>query len=95
MVSCTASSPKLAFRCGDTPDFDISWPYCTQVCVAKTVKGHESVQIGKGTIDFKSILKSGTAKGLKYYIIEQEAFTGTNPLESAAADAKYMKGFSM
>jgi sugar phosphate isomerase/epimerase len=63
--------------------------------LAKTAKGHESVQLGKGTIDFASILKAGNAKGLKYYIVEQEAFTGTNPLESAAADAKYMQQFSM
>jgi sugar phosphate isomerase/epimerase len=59
--------------------------------LAKTAKGHESVQVGKGTINFKKVLKTGTANGLKYYIVEQEAFTGTNPLESAAADAKYMK----
>ena len=57
-------------------------------------EGHESVQIGKGTIDFASILKVAEANGMKYHIIEQEAFTGTNPLESAAADAKYMKGFN-
>ncbi len=57
-------------------------------------EGHESVQIGKGTIDFASILKAGTSKGLKYYIIEQEAFTGSNPMQSAEADAKYMKNFS-
>lgn len=63
--------------------------------LAKTGMGHESVQIGKGTIDFASILKAGTKDGLKYYIVEQEAFTGTNPLESAEADAKYMGGFSM
>ena len=63
--------------------------------LARTATGHESVQIGKGTIDFAGILKAGTADGLKYYIVEQEAFTGTNPLESAEADAKYMKGFSM
>ncbi len=63
--------------------------------LAKTAKGHESVQIGTGTIDFASILKAGTSKGLKYYIVEQEAFTGTNPLESAAADAKYMGSFNM
>ena len=63
--------------------------------LARTASGHESVQIGKGTIDFAEILKAGTADGLQYYIVEQEAFTGTNPLESAEADAKYMKGFSM
>ena len=62
--------------------------------LAKTATGHESVQIGKGTIDFASILKAGTADGLKYYIVEQEAFTGTNPLESAEVDAKYMGSFS-
>lgn len=62
--------------------------------LAKTAKGHESVQVGKGTIDFKSILKAADAHGMKYHIIEQEAFTGTNPLESAEADAKYMKGFT-
>jgi len=61
--------------------------------LAKTAKGHESVQIGKGTIDYHSILKAGKKDGLKYFIVEQEAFTGTNPLESAAADAVYMKDF--
>jgi sugar phosphate isomerase/epimerase len=61
----------------------------------KTAKGHESVQIGKGTIDFHSILKAGTDKGLKYYIVEQEAFTGTNPLDAAKEDAKYMKVLSI
>lgn len=62
--------------------------------LGKTATGHESVQVGKGTIDFASILKVGAANGLKHHIIEQEAFTGTNPLESAEADAKYMKAFN-
>lgn len=57
-------------------------------------EGHESVQIGKGTINFASILKAGAEKGLKYHIVEQEAFTGSNPLASAEADAKYMKSFT-
>jgi sugar phosphate isomerase/epimerase len=61
--------------------------------LAKTAKGNESVQLGKGTIDFSSILKTGNANGLKYYIVEQEAFTGSNPMESAAANAKYMKAY--
>ncbi len=59
--------------------------------LAKTAKGHESVQLGKGTIDFASILKVGDSKGLKYHIVEQEAFTGTNPMDSAKADAVYMR----
>lgn len=59
--------------------------------LGKTAKGHESVQLGKGTIDFASILKAGTANGLRNYIVEQEAFTGSTPLQSAEADAVYMK----
>jgi sugar phosphate isomerase/epimerase len=62
--------------------------------LTKTAKGHESCHLGKGTIDFKSILKAGTEAGLKYYIVEQEAFTGTNPIESAEVDAVYLQGFS-
>jgi sugar phosphate isomerase/epimerase len=61
----------------------------------KTATDHESCHLGKGIIDFKSILKAGTDQGLKYYIVEQEAFTGTNPLESAEIDAAYLKAFSM
>lgn len=61
----------------------------------KTTKGHESCHLGKGIIDFKKILKAGTESGLKYYVVEQEAFTGTNPLESAEVDAAYLQSFSM
>ncbi len=59
--------------------------------LGKTAKGHESVHLGKGTIDFAAVLNTGRKNGLKYYIVEQEAFTGTNPLESAQVDAQYMK----
>jgi sugar phosphate isomerase/epimerase len=61
----------------------------------RTGKDHESCHLGKGTIDFKSILKAGTDNGLKYYVVEQEAFTGTNPLESAEVDAAYLQAFTM
>jgi sugar phosphate isomerase/epimerase len=58
----------------------------------KTEKGHESVQIGRGTIDYPTVLSKGVKAGLSYFIIEQEAFTGTNQLESANANAGYMRG---
>jgi len=57
--------------------------------------GHESCHLGKGVIDFKKILKAGTDSGLKYYVVEQEAFTGSNPIDSAKIDATYLKNFSM
>jgi sugar phosphate isomerase/epimerase len=50
-----------------------------------------SVVLGTGGIDFADILKQGSQKGLAYYIVEQEAYEGTTPLEAAQADAGYMK----
>ncbi len=50
------------------------------------------MQIGRGTIDYPTVLSKGVKAGLSYFIIEQEAFTGTNQLESANANAGYMRG---
>ena len=50
-----------------------------------------SVVVGTGSIDFKTILKDASSKGMRYYIIEQEKYEGTTPLEAAKADAAYMK----
>ena len=61
--------------------------------LAKTASGSESCILGKGTIDFHSILKTAKANGTKYYIVEQEAFTGTTPILSAEADARYLQHF--
>jgi sugar phosphate isomerase/epimerase len=61
----------------------------------KTATDIESCQLGKGAIDFKKILKTGKAAGLQHYIVEQEAFTGSNPMDSAAANALYMKAISI
>ena len=61
--------------------------------LGKTATGSESVHLGKGTIDFHSVLKTGKENGLEYYIVEQEAFTNTTPLESAKVDAAYLKAF--
>lgn len=57
--------------------------------------GIESCHLGKGNIDFASILKVAKKYGMQYHIVEQEAFTGTTPLLSAEADAAYMKKFSI
>jgi len=61
--------------------------------LGKTATGIESVHLGKGTIDFHSILKTGKENGLEYYIVEQESFTNTTTLESAKVDADYLKAF--
>jgi sugar phosphate isomerase/epimerase len=53
----------------------------------KTPTGHESCLLGKGTIDFKNILYVGAQNGLKFHIIEQEAYTGTTELDCAKENA--------
>jgi sugar phosphate isomerase/epimerase len=56
-----------------------------------TPEGHESCIIGKGTIDYKSLLPKVAKRGVKHMIVEQEAYTGTNELDAAKADAAYLK----
>ncbi|MBM3431948.1 MAG: sugar phosphate isomerase/epimerase [Bacteroidetes bacterium] len=50
-----------------------------------------SVVIGTGHIDFKSILLAGRDKGLKELIVEQEANYGAGPLESVVASLQYLE----
>ena len=62
--------------------------------LAKTANnGHESCVLGTGTIDFKKVLKAGAKYGLETFFVEQEAFTGTNPIDAAGLDAKYMQKY--
>lgn len=50
-----------------------------------------SVNLGDGGIDFKTILAAARKMGMKYYIVEQEKYEGTTPLDAARADAEYLK----
>jgi sugar phosphate isomerase/epimerase len=52
-----------------------------------------SVVLGTGSINFPQILKTAAQQGMKYYIVEQEAYEGTTPLTAAREDATYMKNF--
>lgn len=52
-----------------------------------------SVVLGTGSIDFKTILKEAGKKGMKYYIVEQEAYENTTPLAAVKANADYLKNF--
>lgn len=50
-----------------------------------------SVDLGTGEINFNEILKAAEKKGMRYFIVEQERYDNTTPLEAAKADADYMK----
>ena len=58
---------------------------------APTTEEQASCNLGTGTIDFPKILKVAKEQGMKYFIVEQERYEGTTPLESAQVGADYMK----
>jgi sugar phosphate isomerase/epimerase len=47
--------------------------------------------LGEGSINYPSILKEARKLGVQYYIVEQEKYANTTPIDSAKADAEYMK----
>ena len=54
-----------------------------------------SVVVGTGSIDYAKILKTAKKQGMEYYIIEQEKWEGTTPMQAAQANAGYMKSLSI
>jgi sugar phosphate isomerase/epimerase len=51
----------------------------------------ESVVLGKGNIKYQDMLQEADKLGMEYYIVEQEAYAGTTPLQAAKANAAYMQ----
>ena len=55
---------------------------------------YESTILGKGIVGSKEICMIGrTTGGTKYFIVEQEAYQGISPLDSAQQDYAIMKGW--
>lgn len=54
-----------------------------------------STVLGQGSIDFPKLLREASGKGMEYFIVEQERYDGTTPLEAAKANAEYMKSFKL
>jgi sugar phosphate isomerase/epimerase len=47
--------------------------------------------LGQGSIDYPKILKTARKYGVQYYIVEQERYDNTTEMDSAKADAEYLK----
>ncbi|MCC5914857.1 MAG: TIM barrel protein [Balneolaceae bacterium] len=52
---------------------------------------HESVVLGTGSINFEELLPLAKENGMEYFIVEQEAYTNTTPMEAVQANAIYMQ----
>lgn len=48
------------------------------------------VLLGSGEIAYADIIKKSKKYGMEYFIVEQERFVGTNPLEAAEKNAAYL-----
>lgn len=54
-----------------------------------------STLLGTGSIDYASVLKTARENGMEYFIVEQERFDNTTPLESSKQNAAYMKSLQL
>jgi len=50
-----------------------------------------SVNVGTGSLDWSRILGTAKAEGMRYYILEQERYDGTTPIECASVGGTYLK----
>ena len=50
-----------------------------------------SCDLGTGMIDFPNVLKAAADNGMQYYIVEQERYDNSTPMQSARTDAEYLK----
>jgi sugar phosphate isomerase/epimerase len=53
--------------------------------------GSTSTTLGTGSIDYPSIIQVAQATGMKHFIVEQEKYSGTTPIDCARDNAIYMK----
>lgn len=59
--------------------------------VKGTTKIEDTCDLGTGSIDFPTILKTARKNGMQYYIAEQEHYPNSTQLKSAEANAEYMR----
>lgn len=51
----------------------------------------ESVDVGTGSINYAQLIKKAKQLGLNYFLIEQEFYLNSSPLQAAEVGAAYMK----
>lgn len=55
----------------------------------------ESTVLGTGSIDFSELLPVAAEHGMENFIVEQEAYTGTTPMDAIRDNAEFMKNLSI
>ena len=57
--------------------------------------GYESCTLGRGIIDFSTIINHGKKRGLEMLIVEQEDYRDTTQMESAKDNVSYMQNLKV
>ena len=60
-----------------------------------TTEREASCELGEGSIKFPKILKTAKDNGMEYFIVEQERYDNSTPIQSIRVDAEYMKGLKL
>ena len=55
----------------------------------------ESTVLGTGSIDFQQLLPKSKEYGMETFIVEQEVYTGTTPIEAVRSNAEYMQNLNL
>lgn len=55
----------------------------------------ESTVLGTGSIDFSELLPVAAEHGMENFIVEQEAYTGTTPMDAIRDNAEFMKNMTV
>ncbi len=75
--------------------YEDRWKLCHIKDLKKTNGENNSTEIGNGSIDFSKILRTAKDNGMEYFIVEQEYFEGSTPLESSKKSAEYVKNLKI
>ncbi|MEB2786483.1 sugar phosphate isomerase/epimerase family protein [Algoriphagus persicinus] len=86
-----------AFVAGYDPlEYIAKFPERFKLCHVKDAEAaggnaHDrGVLLGSGEMPYADLIKKSKKYGMKYFIVEQERFVGTNPMEAAEKNAAYL-----
>lgn len=81
----------------DPADYLAKYPNRFKLCHLKDAgadegdPGERGVLLGQGEIPYADLIRQSKPLGMEYFIVEQERFVGTNPLEAASKNAVYLE----
>jgi len=84
----------------DPADYLAKYPDRFKLCHLKDAGKDEGnphergVLLGKGEIPYAELIRKSENLGMEYYIVEQERFVGTTPMEAAQKNAVYLDNFT-